>query len=157
MIALKRVTPEERDVLWSVMQKYFYEMSALYDLDMDDAGDYPYPWFDAYFSEPERIAYWIMDGGRRAGFALINAHSCVDEPIDHAMAEFTVFPRHRGKGAAREAVRQILAAHPGRWEIKFNVKNEAATTLWSGVARPHAFRVAVLGDGELAYLFTVNE
>ena len=36
MILLKEVLLADKDKLWNIFQKYFYEMSAYYDMDMDE-------------------------------------------------------------------------------------------------------------------------
>ena len=156
MIAVRRATEADRSLLWSLLQKYLYEMSAVFGLDMDAAGDYDYPWFDAYFREPDRVAWLILDDGAPAGFALVNAVSCMGEAIDRAMAEFTIVPRYRRRGFAMEAVKRVFAALPGRWEIKYSEDNPPARAFWTAVARPYAPRVTALGDGETALSFTVR-
>ena len=52
MIALRRVRPEDRDLLWNVNQKYLYEMTNFYDDPMDKAGNYHYGHFEEYFTDP---------------------------------------------------------------------------------------------------------
>jgi len=69
MIKLVRVLPENRELLWNLHQKYLYEMTKYYDNEMDENGNYHYGYFDAYFIQPERKAYFIYSDDRLAGFA----------------------------------------------------------------------------------------
>jgi len=45
--------------------------------------------------------------------------------------------KHRRRGVATEAVRQILALYPGHWEIVVAERNAAARAFW-----PHAIAAA---------------
>lgn len=157
MISLKRVTPADRETLWNIFQKYLYELSAFYDMDMDGKGNFTYRHFDDYFIENEREAYFVLSDGALAGFAMINGHSCLGEDIDYAMAEFTIFPAFRGKGCGAEAVRQIFAGHRGRWEIKFSGRNMPAKALWTKAAAPFAPRVSSFEGTETVLSFVVAQ
>lgn len=137
MIELVQVADAHRTLLWNLHQKYLYEMTAFYADTMDAEGNYHYGYFDAYFSEPERMAFLIYADDALAGFAMVNPHSYIGETPDHVLAEFTVFPMYRRHGLALEAARCILDRLPGRWEIKYNEKNIPAKRLWNKVAEPY--------------------
>ena len=154
MLTLKPVETAEKDILWNVFQKYYYEMSAYYDLEMRPDGNYEYRYFDAYFEEDTRTPLFIFDDNDLIGFALLNDYSCLGDAIDHAVAEFTIFPRYRGKGFASDAVRLIFQTYPGSWEIKFSVRNRPADSFWRKAAAQYAPRVTPFGDGETVLSFT---
>ena len=146
MLSLLQVKREERELLWNMLQKYLEELTEYYPLDRDENGCYPYRYFDAYFLEPERIAYFILCDGLPAGFAMINRYSCLGHHPDHAMAEFTVLPEFRRRHLASEASRMILEKHPGKWEIKFSEKNTAAKKLWETLAAEYGPAVYHMED-----------
>ena len=127
MIALMPVRRTDRQLLWNLLQKYLHELSRWYAQALDAEGNYPYRWFDAYFTEPDRVALLILDDDIPVGFALLNAHSYIGEAPDHVLAEFTVFPAYRGRGIASQAVQRILDVYGGRWEIKYSERNTAAS------------------------------
>ncbi|MBQ9346777.1 MAG: hypothetical protein IJT94_05465 [Oscillibacter sp.] len=155
IVTLREVGETERAALWNVLQKYLHELSAYYPLTMDGDGNYPYPYFDLWFREPERTALWIGLGRTAAGFALLNRWSCLDAPIDHAMAEFTIFPRFRRGGLGREAVRRILSRYPGRWELKYAKGNQAAKAFWTAVAAAYSPAVSLYHETETVLSFPV--
>ena len=156
MIELITVTPSERELLWNINQKYLYEMTAFYDNEMDDQGNYHYGWFDAYFTDPKRTALLIRSDGILAGFALLNQHSYFGGHPDHVMAEFTVFPAFRRRHVARSAVERIFSQFTGDWEIKYNERNAPAKALWTGVTARYSPRAARYSDDETVLLFTVG-
>lgn len=143
---LYRISGSDRQALWNILQKYLYELSGFYDLSLDQEGNYKYRYFDDYFLEPERRAYFIINEGVRAGFAMIHPYSETKDVIDYVMGEFAVFPAYRRQHLAAEAVSMLWDQFPGRWQIKYSEKNKPAASFWSGVTRP--YRPFVTRNGE---------
>ena len=157
MISRVRVKQEDRQLLWNIHQKYLYEMTNYYDNEMDENGNYHYGWFDAYFIEPERQAFFIYSADKLAGFAMINPYSYINENPDYVMAEFTIFPAFRGRGLAAESAERILTAFGGSWEIKYNEKNTAAKCLWNKVTAKYNPQRHRYSDFETVLSFAVSE
>lgn len=153
MIALRRVRPEDRELLWNVNQKYLYEMTHFYDDPMDENGNYHYGHFEEYFTDPRREAYFLCLDGALAGFAMLCPYSNIGGTPDYVMAEFTVFPAYRRRHCALESARMLLAAHPGRWEIKYNEKNAPAKALWQTVTAPYWPEAVHLNEEETVLVF----
>lgn len=130
MIILKEVQVLDKEKLWNIFQKYFHEMTAYYDMDMDERGNYPYKYFDNYFEEAERTALFIYHDEILIGFAMINNYSCLGNCIDYAIAEFTIFPKYRKRGFGIETIQKIFEKYHGKWEIKYSNKNKSAEVLW---------------------------
>ena len=122
---------------------------------MDAAGNFEYRYFDSYFEEDRRAAYFIYQGDELIGFVMMNDYSCLEDAIDYAIAEFTVFPRYRGRHLATDAMRQIFRAHPGKWEIKFSEQNRAAGVFWRKVTGQYAPLATPLGNAETVLSFLV--
>ena len=156
MIRLKLVEQADKTVLWNLLQKYFYEMSACYDLEMDSAGNYAYSYFDAYFEDANRSAYFITDNNALIGFVMINDHSYIHDTIDYAIAEFTIFPKYRRKRYAEEAVRRIFQERRGKWELKFSGHNLPASAFWMKTTAPYRPSVSSFGDTEKVLSFLVK-
>lgn len=133
MIELIDVKPDEKTLFWNIHQKYLYEMTNYYDDEMDEAGNYHYGYFDAYFTEPKRKARFIYFNKHLAGFVMINPYSYLDENPDYVLAEFTIFPVYRKKHIATEAAEMIFEQLTGFWEVKYNENNIAAKKLWNKV------------------------
>ena len=75
MLRLQNVQKKDRDLLWNINQKYLYEMTNFYDDPMDAIGNYHYGYFDEYFSDPMRVAYFIFNDDLLVGFAMICPYS----------------------------------------------------------------------------------
>jgi predicted acetyltransferase len=64
------------------------------------------------------------------GFALLNTNSHRGGTIERNMGEFFVARKHRRRGLATEAIRQILVLYPGRWEVAVAERNLVAKAFW---------------------------
>ena len=154
MIRLQPVRKEDYDLLWNINQKYLYEMTRYYDDPMDEKGNYHYGHFEEYFTDPRRKAFFLYDDCSLVGFAMLCPYSHIGGHPDFTMAEFTVFPAYRRKHFAMEAAEQILASHPGRWEIKYHEKNTGAKKLWIKVTAPFYPDFHHLNEEETVLEFT---
>ena len=156
MIALKKIELPDKSRFWNIFQKYLYEMTNYYDMDMDALGNFPYKYFGSYFEDSEREAVFIYDDGVLVGFAMINDYSCLGSRIDYAMGEFTIFPQYRRKRLGMKAVQEIFARHRGRWEIKYSNRNKAAEALWTNASEQYAPVISPYGRDEAVLSFVVT-
>jgi predicted acetyltransferase len=127
----------EQPLLAGLMQFYLYDFSELEpdsSVDFDFGADgrfHPYKYLPDYWREPSRTPLVIRRGDKPVGFALLNQQSHRDGGhVERNMAEFFVARKHRRHGVASEAVRLILAAYPGRWEVAVVARNAAAQAFW---------------------------
>ena len=155
MIRLKKVEAKDRDLLFSINQKYLYEMTNFYDDEMDENGNYSYGHFDEYFTDPSREAYFIYSDETMVGFAMLCPYTMTARKPDYTMAEFTIFPSFRRKHLASDAAKLILSEHKGKWEIKYNEKNEKAKKLWNMIAMPYEPEKIYLNEEETVLAFNV--
>ena len=154
MIKLVPVKAEEREHFWNINQKYLYEMTLYYPDEMDEMGNLHYGYFDEYFKDPKRKAFFIYNDSTLVGFVMINPYSVIEHTPDYTMAEFTIFPTYRKNGYAYEAARLILDSYRGKWEIKFNEKNTVAKHLWTKVSTPYNPTVYHLNEVETVLEFS---
>ena len=121
MVELVPVPFERRDELQRLLADYLYEFDGRTD---------PYPYFDAYWEEPERSPYFIADGGDVAGLALIRARDG-----GWSIAEFSVVPDRRRGGVGRDAVERLAelarAAGAAHLEAKVHLDNAKAFLFWT--------------------------
>lgn len=152
-MTIVKVGPEDRELLWNVTQKYLYEMTGYYDDEMDASGVLHYGYFDEYFTDPRRMAFFFRDNERPVGFAMIHPYSSIGGSPDYVMAEFTVFPAYRRRFIATEAAAMLFERFKGRWEVKFNEKNTAAKALWSKATASYCPRATRLNEEETVFSF----
>lgn len=154
MIRLLTVQAKDHDLLFSINQKYLYEMTNFYDDEMDEHGNYGYGHFEEYFTDPKRKAYFIYNDEKMVGFAFLCPYSNIGQEPDYVMAEFTIFPAFRRRHFAFEAANMILDQHRGKWEIKYNEKNAKAKNLWTAVTAPYHPEEVHLNEEETVFVFS---
>ena len=154
MIKLVSVKPEEKQMFYNINQKYLYEMTMFYPDEMDENGNLGYGYFDEYFTDPKRKAFFIFSDDKMVGFAMINPYSVINRNPDYTMAEFTVFPTYRRNHYALDAAKLILSKYPGKWEIKYNEKNIGAKKMWTKVTEIYNPVVYHLNEFETVFEFT---
>jgi predicted acetyltransferase len=130
--------PSEQTLLEGMLQFYFYDFSEMEpdgsdSMEFDARGQFGEYSLSDYWREAGRVPLIIRCGGSPVGFALLNQHSHRDDGhVERNMAEFFVARKHRRHGVAREALRQILAAYPGRWEVAVVARNAGGLAFWPG-------------------------
>lgn len=155
-ITVKPAGEDEQPLLAGMLQFYIYDFSemepaesAAFELETNGLFK-PYAYLSDYWRERGRIPLIIRKGGLPVGFALLNDHSHTGMPVDRNMAEFFVMRKHRRGGVASAAVRAILTAYPGHWEIAIAERNPGAKAFWpSAIAATPGVRDLhmMLGDG----------
>ena len=130
-IMLERVRREKKDALFRLLQYSLFEESLTDLNEMNDEALFDYPWFDAYFVEEEREAYFIRECGTNLllGFSMVRRH----EDGRHSIAEFLVIPKHRRQGIGTRAAKACFALHEGPWEVKPAYGSESARLFWKKV------------------------
>jgi predicted acetyltransferase/predicted N-acetyltransferase YhbS len=125
-VSLQPVTDLERAVLGNLLQLYIHDFSSIRPLLLGDDGRYPYRYFDAYFTEPQRRAWIIWHGGHPAGFVMVRELD--DGRRD--VSEFFVARAHRRSGVGGRAAAAMFEQLPGRWEVRHDLDNDEASAFW---------------------------
>ena len=157
MIELIKVNKEDRTLLYNIFQKMLYEMTQFYDNDMDEYGNIQYGYFDEYFIDKKRIAYFINKDNELVGFIMVHPYSYFNDEIDYNLAEFTIFPKYRRKGYGAEAVKLLFKKHPGIWEIKYNTKNIKAVNFWTKVTSKYNSSIIEYDTFEKVLKFNIGD
>lgn len=156
-VSIKLAGNGERPLIENLSQFYIYDFSEMEttgsrQMEFGDHGFYPpLPDIDCYCRIEGFRPLLIYVRERLAGFILINTRSHRGGRVEHNMAEFFVARKHRRRGVATEAIRQILLLYPGHREVAVAERNAAAEAFWPHAitAAPNICRlVRFEGDGE---------
>jgi predicted acetyltransferase len=122
-VRLRDVQFGERDRLARLLADYLFEF---------DGGTGPYPYFDAYWEEPERLPLFIEADGDVVGLCLIRRRD-----DGWSIAEFSVVPGRRRGGVGRAAVEVLVARARSEGasyvEAKVHLDNHEALPFWLAV------------------------
>lgn len=127
-LEVRLATVADREPLRRMLELYQYELSDIWDQDIDGAGQYGYA-MDRYWDTPGNYAYVALFEGCYAGFAL------VDDQVklpggQYWMDQFFVLKKYRRRGLGRELAARVIARHPGQWQIGQMVDNHPAQSFW---------------------------
>ncbi len=111
-----------------MLELYQYELSDIWDQDLDAAGEYGYD-LDRHRLASTSFAHIALCDGRPAGFALV-APALVTRDEGWWMEQFFVLKKHRRAGLGRALAQHVFGAHPGPWEVGQMPKNLAARAFW---------------------------
>jgi predicted acetyltransferase len=135
-VGVKLASESERPLIEGLSQFYIYDFSETEPADskrfeFDDQGGFcPLPDIADYWRRERFYPLLICVQERPVGFALLNTRSHRGGSVERNMGEFFIARKHRRRGVATEAVRQVLALYPGRWEIAVAERNVAARAFW---------------------------
>jgi len=133
-IDIRRAAPGERLVVRHLMELYQHDFSELDGGDLDEHGQYGYYDLDCFWIDPAWAAHVVKVDGKWAGFVLVNDDVHLDGNT-HAIVEFFVVRKYRGRGVGRAAALAIMNDCPARWEIRVMHENRAAHDFWDALAR----------------------
>ncbi|RKN39714.1 GNAT family N-acetyltransferase [Streptomyces hoynatensis] len=85
---------------------------------------------DSAFTEPGWAPYLLTRGEHPAGLAFVRGLTGPTRVLN----SFFVVRGARRTGLGLRAVREIVARHPGAWEVAFQERNAAAAGFWRRVA-----------------------
>ena len=124
------VPASEKPLFWRHFQNYLSELSIFVGKKPVN-GEFEYPWFDLYWSEPtERWPFWARLAGDVGGLALVRLDN---EDGRREISEFYVLPRLRRKGIGLQFARRLLSRFPGTWKLNQASSNVGAIAFWHHV------------------------
>jgi len=152
-IAIEPVKVGEKEILRNLMEKYNYEFSLYDNMDVNNLGLYGYNYFDCYWTDKNRHAFFIKADGKLAGFIMINDHPAIKVETDHSVSEFFVMYKYRRHGIGKYAVNYILNKFKGKWQLRFHPKNVTSEKFWMKTINEYTKGNFKIIDNDPAALF----
>ncbi len=130
---LIKVEETQKSVLRQMLELYEYEFSEFNENDINEYGFYGYRYFDHYWTDPERHAFFIKINGKYAGFVMVNNFCYVLKEKARSLAEFFVMRKYRRLGIGRSVASKIFDMFPGKWEVLQHGRNDLSKLFWNNV------------------------
>jgi len=156
-VGVRLASASEKPLIEAMSQFYIYDFSEMEpanstNLEFDEQGGFGgLPDINVFWTKENFFPLLIRLKDKPVGFALLNTRSHRGGTIERNMGEFFVARKHRRRGLATQAIRQILMQYPGRWEVAVVERNLAAKSFWPKAiaAAPNVSELTRLeGDGE---------
>jgi len=125
---IRSALAEDRLPLHRMLELYQYELSDIWDQDLDAHGEYGYS-LDRYFQSPECKAFVAVVAGKYAGFALVDRSVKVGSS-GNWMDQFFVLKKYRRCGLGTALAYAVFGALPGHWEVGQMPANLSAQVFW---------------------------
>ena len=130
-VYLSNVKNEEREILYRLLQYSLFEESENDLNEMNSEAVFEYKYFDSYFTDNNRYAYFIKEKGtnRLLGFVMVNEY--MQKYMNgHSIAEYLVIPKYRRNKIGKKIAFAIFDKFPGNWEVKPSYNSEKAYKFW---------------------------
>ncbi|WP_409293323.1 GNAT family N-acetyltransferase [Peribacillus sp. SCS-37] len=128
-VKIERVPYERKVTLRNLLALYQYDFSEMTRDDVNDAGFFEYKYLDHYWTDSNRFPYFILYGGKLAGFALVR-RIFEGEKEYYSMAEFFILRKYRRNSTGIAAAGMVFNLHPGNWQLSVIEQNHKAKAFW---------------------------
>jgi predicted acetyltransferase len=133
-VKIEKIPIEEKSVLRQLMELYSYDFSEYDQADVNNHGFYGYHRIDHYWTEEERVPYFIKVDDKYAGFVLVSEFPADDsDTMFWSITEFFVMKKYRRKGIGKYAACYVFDLHRGPWEVSQVYENEMSRYFWEDV------------------------
>lgn len=151
-IYLDKVTADQKSTLFNLLQYSLFEESATDGNEIGEDGTFAYKYFDRYFIESDRLAFFIRekDSDKLLGFAMINTYMQHSES-GHSIAEFMILPKYRHQKIGKKAAFLCFGLFDGNWEVSPSLGSESAFAFWKKVISEYSNDSAGLIDGVFCF------
>ena len=128
---------EDREWIRAMYRDYLVELSAsktgLFPV-LGEWQDRENEFLASWFSDAGAHPFVILDGGQRAGFALVARPPAFPRTtVQYRMAEFFVISRARRRGVGASAAWLLFNRFAGDWEVLEDQQNLPALQFWRRV------------------------
>lgn len=132
-IEIHEVPLDKKAILKGFLNDYLVELAPYAEDDPSQHDPLEYPYFDFYWTEPNRIPLFIIVDEQMAGFVLVRTdtqdHTSGGE-AKNTIAEFYVIPQLRLQGIGEQVATWIFSTYPGKWMVAQLAKHSKAQKFW---------------------------
>ena len=141
------VNKEDKEKLYRLLQYALYDGSQYIDNDINEDCIFEYRWFDNYFTDDDRNAYFIKKGNEYLGMAMVNENLKFNND-GKCIAEFLIMPKYRRHHIGKKVAYDIFELFKGDWEVQPMENNPIAYSFWKNtIAEYTKNKYSVKNDG----------
>lgn len=120
---------EEKEKLYRLLQYALYDGSFYINNEIDEDCIFSYDWFDDYFTDKTRNAYFIKNNDKYLGMVLLNENFIFNKS-GKSVAEFLIMPIYRRNHIGKRVAFDIFNMFKGNWEVRPMENNPIAYSFW---------------------------
>ena len=126
------VKQKEKNKLYVLLQYALYDGSQYIDNDINEDCLFEYNWFDNYFTDNDRHAYFIKNGNNYLGMVMVNENLKFNKN-GKSISEFLIMPKYRRNHIGKQVAYQIFEKFRGNWEVQPMENNPIAYSFWKNI------------------------
>lgn len=126
---LEKVSSNKKEILYNLLQFALYDGSQYIENELNESGEFKYTWFDNYFTDENREAYFIKNNDIYIGFVMINENLKFSSK-GKSIAEFLIMPQYRRNHIGKKVAIEIFEKYKGYWEVEPIKNSEQAYLFW---------------------------
>lgn len=147
-VYLEKVTIDKKETLYRLLQYSLYEESENDLNEMNDNAIFEYKYFDRYFTDIDRDAYFIreQESNKLMGFAMVNTYMQIFDN-GHSIAEYMVIPKYRRNKIGKKVAIELFDKYKENWEVKPSFNSKKAYSFWKNVIEDYTNNNCGFKDG----------
>ena len=152
---LEKVIYDKKDILYNLLQFALYDGSRYIENELDENSKFKYKWFDNYFTDNNRSAYFIKNNNLYIGFVMINENLKFNN-CGKSIAEFLIMPQYRRCHIGKKVAIEIFEKNKGYWEVQPIKNSEQAYLFWKNVIEEYTNNNYIIKMDKNEELFTFS-
>ena len=150
-----KVMDNEREKLYRLLQYAFYDGSQYIDNEINEDCIFEYKWFDKYFTDNNRDAYFIKDGNKYLGMVMVNENLKFNDS-GKCIAEFLIMPIYRRNHIGKKVAYEIFGMFKGDWEVQPMENNPIAYSFWKNIINEYTNGNYITNNDGIEDVFIFN-
>ena len=135
-LQIRRAGLVERMPIFKMLELYQYELSDIWDQDLDKHGEYGYD-LDRFWNDKKCAPFVVLIEGHYAGLALVDAQVKIGAS-GYWMDQFFILKKYRKRGVGRALAFDVFSQMAGKWEVGQMTENVAAQAFWRGIINQYS-------------------
>ena len=149
------VKQQEKEKLYKLLQYALYDGSQYIDNDVNEKCIFEYRWFDNYFTDEDRSAYFIKSGKTYVGMVMVNENLKFNKN-GKCIAEFLIMPRFRRNHIGKRVAYEIFEKFRGNWEVQPLQNNPIAYSFWKNIISEYTNGNYIIKNNGIEDVFIFN-
>ena len=145
----------EKEKMYRLLQFALYDGSQYIDNDINENCIFDYNWFDNYFTDTDRYAYFIKDKNNYLGIVLVNENLKFNKN-GKSIAEFLIIPKYRRNHIGKKVAYDIFEKFKGNWEVQPMENNPIAYTFWHNIIAEYTNNKYIIRNVKEGEIFIFN-
>lgn len=152
---LEKVNLDKKEELYKLLQFALYDGSKYIENELNENANFEYKWFNNYFTDDDREAYFIKNGKIYLGFVMINENLKFNNN-GKSVAEFLIMPQYRRNHIGKKVAIEIFEKYKGYWEVEPIKNSKEAYSFWKKTIEEYTNGNCTIKNKGTDEIFTFN-